>query len=105
MGGEWIDLGAAQEITESRCLSVEVDDIPLIIVRCGAELYAVENRCTHDGETLAGGEIEQCEIICPRHGARFCLKSGAAFPPPATARLPTFTGPAADGRILLERPT
>jgi 3-phenylpropionate/trans-cinnamate dioxygenase ferredoxin subunit len=85
MAEEWVDLGAAQDVTEARCLSVEVDDVPLIVVRCGAEVYAVENRCTHDG--------------------RFCLKSGAALTPPAYEPLRTFNVRVEAGRILLERPS
>jgi 3-phenylpropionate/trans-cinnamate dioxygenase ferredoxin subunit len=105
MAAEWVDLGAAQDVTEERCLAVEVDDLPLIVARCGAELYVVENRCTHDGETLSGGDIEACEIICPRHGARFCLKSGAALTPPAYEPLRTFNVRVEAGRILLECPS
>ena len=104
MSAEWVDLGAAEEVTATRSLSVEVDDVALIIARCGAELYAVEDRCTHDGESLAGAEIEACEIICPRHGARFSLQSGAALTPPAYEPLRTFTVRVEAGRILLQRP-
>ena len=102
---DWIDLGAAQEVTDAQSLSVEVDDFALVIARCGAQLYAVEDRCTHDGQSLAGAEIEACEIICPRHGARFCLKSGAALTPPAYEPLRTFSVREEAGRILVERPT
>jgi 3-phenylpropionate/trans-cinnamate dioxygenase ferredoxin subunit len=105
MPAEWIDLGAAQEVTDSQSLSIEVDDFALIIARCGNELYAVEDRCTHDGQSLAGADIEACEIICPRHGARFCLRSGAALTPPAYEPLRTFNVREEAGRILLERPT
>ena len=105
MSGQWVDVGAAQEVTDTHSLSVELDEVALIVARCGADLYAVENRCTHDGETLAGAEIEACEIICPRHGARFCLKSGAALTPPAYEPLRTFKVRVAAGRILLQLPT
>ena len=105
MSSQWLDLGAAQDLTDQHSLSVEIDDVPLVIARCGDDLYAVENRCTHDGESLAGAEIEACEIICPRHGARFCLKSGAALTPPAYEPLRTFSVREEAGRILVERPT
>jgi 3-phenylpropionate/trans-cinnamate dioxygenase ferredoxin component len=104
MSGRWVDLGAAQDVTDTHSLSVEIDDVTLIVARCGADLYAVEDRCTHDGESLAGAEIEACQIICPRHGARFCLKSGAALTPPAYEPLRTFNVRVEAGRILLERP-
>jgi 3-phenylpropionate/trans-cinnamate dioxygenase ferredoxin subunit len=105
MSSEWVDVAAAADVSEAQALSIEVEDVELVIARCGGELYAVENRCTHDGQSLSGAEIEACEIICPRHGARFCLKSGAALTPPAYEPLRTFTVREAHGRILLERPT
>jgi len=103
MAAEWLDVGAAIDVSEAHPLSVEVDDVELVIARCGGVLYAVENRCTHDGQSLSGAEIEACEIICPRHGARFCLKSGAALTPPAYEPLRTFKVREQAGRILLER--
>jgi 3-phenylpropionate/trans-cinnamate dioxygenase ferredoxin subunit len=104
MSQEWLDLGAAQDLTDQHSLSVEVDDLPIVIARCGNGLYAVEDRCSHDGQSLTGADIEACEIICPRHGARFCLKSGAALTPPAYEPLRTFNVREEAGRILLERP-
>jgi 3-phenylpropionate/trans-cinnamate dioxygenase ferredoxin component len=104
MSDEWVDLGAAQEVTDAHSLSVEIDDVALIVARCGSGLYAVEDRCTHDGQSLAGAEIEACEIICPRHGARFCLESGAALTPPAYEPLRTFEVREEGGRILVQRP-
>jgi 3-phenylpropionate/trans-cinnamate dioxygenase ferredoxin subunit len=105
MPQEWLDLGAAQDLTDQHSLSVEIDDLPIVIARCGNDLYAVEDRCSHDGQSLTGADIEACEIICPRHGARFCLKSGAALTPPAYEPLRTFNVREEAGRILLERPT
>jgi 3-phenylpropionate/trans-cinnamate dioxygenase ferredoxin subunit len=104
MSQEWLDLGAAQDLTDQHSLSIEVDDLPIVIARCGNGLYAVEDRCSHDGQSLTGADIEACEIICPRHGARFCLKSGAALTPPAYEPLRTFNVREEAGRILLERP-
>jgi 3-phenylpropionate/trans-cinnamate dioxygenase ferredoxin subunit len=104
MSAEWLDVGAAAAVSETAPLAVEVDDFELLIARCDGALFAVENRCTHDGQSLSGAEIEACQIICPRHGARFCLKSGDALTPPAYEPLRTFRIREAHGRILVERP-
>ena len=61
---KWIDVGDSASIGENQALSVDLDGEPVVIVRCGATLYAVEDRCTHDGEPLSGGELEDCELIC-----------------------------------------
>ncbi|MFN7098162.1 MAG: Rieske 2Fe-2S domain-containing protein, partial [Gammaproteobacteria bacterium] len=52
--------------------------------------YAIQDLCTHDGGDLAGGEIEDDEIICPRHGARFCIMTGEVRTPPAYEDIETF---------------
>jgi 3-phenylpropionate/trans-cinnamate dioxygenase ferredoxin component len=101
---EWIDAAAADSVPESASLSVEVAGVPLVIARCGSEYYAIEDQCTHDGESLAGAEVEDCEIICPRHFARFSLKSGEALTPPAYEPVRTYRVRAENGRLLVELP-
>jgi 3-phenylpropionate/trans-cinnamate dioxygenase ferredoxin subunit len=100
----WIDIGAADAVSETQSLSAEVDGFPIIVLRCGQELYAIEDRCTHDGEPLAGAEVENCQVICPRHGARFCLRTGEALTPPAYEPVRTFRVREQDGRVLVEEP-
>jgi 3-phenylpropionate/trans-cinnamate dioxygenase ferredoxin subunit len=104
MAAEWIDVGPAHEVTEASTLTAEVDGYPVVVARCGEMLFAVEDRCTHDGESLAGAEIDNCEIICPRHGARFDLRTGDALTPPAYEPIRTFNVRQQDGRILVEKP-
>ncbi|HEV7139275.1 MAG TPA: non-heme iron oxygenase ferredoxin subunit [Steroidobacteraceae bacterium] len=100
----WVDVGSAADLQESTPLSVEIDGMALLVVRCGNDLYAVDDRCTHDGEALDGAEIESCQIICPRHGARFCLRTGEALTPPAYEPLGTFEVRTENGRILVAQP-
>jgi 3-phenylpropionate/trans-cinnamate dioxygenase ferredoxin component len=100
---DWVDVGEAAALGDEASLTVEVDDAPIVVVRCGEQLYAVEDRCTHDGEPLGGAEVEDCQIICPRHGARFCLRSGDALTPPAYEPLRKFDVREHNGRILLKR--
>ena len=100
---EWVDIGPASELAEAVPLSAEVDGVAVVVVRCGRELYAVEDRCTHDGESFAGAEVESCELICPRHGSRFDLRSGDALTPPAYEAVRTYAVREHDGRILVEQ--
>jgi 3-phenylpropionate/trans-cinnamate dioxygenase ferredoxin subunit len=104
MSTEWIDVAAADDVRETAPLSVEVDGFPIVVVRCGKELYAVEDRCTHDGEPLGSAEVESCEIVCPRHGAHFCLRTGEALTPPAYEPLRTYQVREDAGRVFVERP-
>ncbi|HXY76839.1 MAG TPA: non-heme iron oxygenase ferredoxin subunit [Steroidobacteraceae bacterium] len=104
MQSQWIDIGAADTVSEAAPLAVEVEGIAVIVARCGSELYAVEDRCTHDGESLAGAELEDCQIICPRHGSHFCLRTGEALTPPAYEPLRTYRVREERGRVLMEAP-
>lgn len=56
----------------------------ICLVRLGDRYYALDNRCTHAEAQLSAGDVEEGEIACPLHGARFDLKTGRAMTPPAT---------------------
>ena len=100
----WMDVAAADALTEQNPLALDLDGQPVLLVRCGDALYAVDDVCTHDGERLEGAAIESCQIICPRHGARFCLKTGEALTPPAYEPLRSYAVRVESGRILIEQP-
>ncbi|HSY04513.1 MAG TPA: non-heme iron oxygenase ferredoxin subunit [Steroidobacteraceae bacterium] len=104
MSSAWFDVGAVDGVSETTPLSAQVDGVAVIVVRCDGTLYAVEDRCTHDGEPLTQGQVENCQIVCPRHGAHFCLRSGEALTPPAYEPLRTYAVREQDGRVLLELP-
>jgi 3-phenylpropionate/trans-cinnamate dioxygenase ferredoxin subunit len=99
-----VDVGDAETLGDSKSLAADIDGFALLVVRCGSELYAIEDRCTHDGEPLEGAEVESCQIICPRHGAHFCVRTGEALTPPAYEPLKTFKVRVENGRILVENP-
>ena len=61
-----------------------------MVCRVEGELRAVENRCSHDDGPLGEGEVAGHEVTCPRHGARFDLRSGAALSMPAVTPIDTF---------------
>jgi 3-phenylpropionate/trans-cinnamate dioxygenase ferredoxin subunit len=70
---------------------VDVDGAQVAVFNLEGELFAIEDVCTHDAGTLTGGTIEGDCIVCPRHGARFSIRTGAALSAPAyepTACLP-----------------
>ena len=68
-----------------------VGDQHLALANVEGEIYAIQDVCTHDGGQLTGGTIEGDQIVCPRHGARFCVRTGEALSAPAyepTAKFP-----------------
>jgi 3-phenylpropionate/trans-cinnamate dioxygenase ferredoxin component len=103
MSSGWVDVGSSAALRENAPLTAEVEGAAVVIVRCeDGTLCAVEDRCTHDGEPLGEAAVEDCRIICPRHGAQFCLKSGEALTPPAYEPLRTYQVRERDGRIEVE---
>jgi 3-phenylpropionate/trans-cinnamate dioxygenase ferredoxin component len=61
----------------------EVDGRPIAVFNVAGSFYAIDDVCTHDGGPLAEGELRGSEIMCPRHGARFDVRTGAALCMPA----------------------
>jgi 3-phenylpropionate/trans-cinnamate dioxygenase ferredoxin subunit len=95
----WTDVGGIADLEASSHLEAEVDGYRVRITRVNGTLYAFEDRCTHDDSPFDDATIEDCEIICPRHGARFSLRSGEALSPPAYEPLRIFEVRQAGGRI------
>jgi 3-phenylpropionate/trans-cinnamate dioxygenase ferredoxin subunit len=95
----WIDAASPGDIAEGTTISIVAGSCIVAIARSGGRFYAIEDLCTHDGEALTGGEIEDCQIICPRHGARFSLRTGEAMTPPAYEAVRVFETKLENGRL------
>lgn len=95
----WIDAGPVAQLVDGQTISIAAGRCMVAVVRSGGKFYAVEDVCTHDGAELAGGEVEGTQIICPRHGARFCLLTGAALTPPAYEPVRVFATKIEDGQL------
>ena len=88
---DWIRVCALNELLPGEFQIAYDGDTAIAVFNIDGDLYALEDVCTHDGGELAGGPIEGFEIECPRHGARFDLRTGAALCAPAylpTAKFP-----------------
>jgi len=72
------------EIPEGGKLYVELDERLVVIFRAGGDLYCLDDVCTHDGGPLGEGQLNGYEIACPRHGAKFDMRTGQALTMPAT---------------------
>ena len=97
----WIDAAPVADLTDGNTVSVAVGRLMIAIARSGEEFFAIEDVCTHDGAELTGGAIEGTEIICPRHGARFCLRTGEALSPPAYEAVRVFATKVVGERLWL----
>jgi len=98
----WYDVAGSDEILPGGYTVVDIDDVEIAVFNLEGGFYAIEDVCTHDGEVLTGGPVIGDEIVCPRHGARFCIKTGAVTAPPAYEPVPTYPVRVVDGRVQVE---
>jgi 3-phenylpropionate/trans-cinnamate dioxygenase ferredoxin component len=88
---QWVRVCASSELLPGEHKVVDDNGVPIAVYNIDGDLYAIEDVCTHDGGELAGGALHGFEVECPRHGARFDVRTGAARSPPAyepTAKFP-----------------
>jgi len=100
----WLRVGAAAGIAPGDYASVEVDGTFVAVYNIGGEFFAIDDVCTHDGGGLAGGELVDHQVICPRHGARFCLRTGRALTPPAYEPVRSYPTRVVDGVVEVGSP-
>lgn len=81
---------------------MEIDGVPVAVFNVDGVFYAIEDICTHDGGNLVEGDLIGHEVECPRHGARFDVRTGAATKMPAFEPVPTYEVQTAGDDILVE---
>ena len=86
----FVTVAAVGEIPPGGSKVVRLDDQEIAIFNLAGSYYALDDVCTHDGGPLAEGIIEGHVIECPRHGARFDIRTGAVLAMPATLPVPTY---------------
>ena len=96
---EWVDVSDVESFPPGEHRRVDVDDVPVAVFNLEGDYFAIEDVCTHDYGQLTGGCIEGDEIVCPRHAARFNIKTGEALTPPAYEPLPTLEVRVHEGRV------
>ncbi len=78
------------DIAPGQVKVVEVEDEDVVLCNVDGEIYAIANVCTHDDGPLGQGHLHGDQIECPRHGARFNVRTGDALTLPAVVPIPTF---------------
>jgi 3-phenylpropionate/trans-cinnamate dioxygenase ferredoxin component len=101
---EIIEVCPADELQPGQSRIVEVDGRKVGVFNAGGELYAIEDRCSHDDGPLAEGEFdpERKTVECPRHGSLFDITTGRPKTLPAYMPVDTFSIRVEDGVIKLE---
>jgi len=96
-----LEAGSLEEIPPGEMKLVDAEPYSVGVYNCGGELYALEDRCSHDDGPLCLGnwDAETCVAFCPRHGASFDIRSGRALTLPAYLPVRTFPVHVDDGVV------
>jgi 3-phenylpropionate/trans-cinnamate dioxygenase ferredoxin component len=83
---DFLPVAKTSDVPDPGTMLVEVGERLVALIHAAGHFYALDDVCTHDGGPLSEGPVDPQDrtIACPRHGARFDLKTGAALTMPAT---------------------
>ena len=98
----WYTVAKTSDVPPERVALVPIGDHEIALCNVGGEFYAIDNLCTHDQGPLEQGELEGNEIECPRHGARFDVRTGKALTLPAVFPVKTYPLKVEGNDILIE---
>jgi 3-phenylpropionate/trans-cinnamate dioxygenase ferredoxin subunit len=101
---EYVAIGPADEIGNGQRKIVEIDELAIAVFNIGGAYYAIADVCSHDDGPVAEGELSGYEIECPRHGARFDVRSGKVLSFPAIVDIPAYPVKIEDGELLVGLP-
>jgi 3-phenylpropionate/trans-cinnamate dioxygenase ferredoxin subunit len=102
---EFVKVATVDEIPQNGSLLVQVDGYEVALFNLDGEIYAIENVCTHDGGPLVEGTIiNGCEVMCPRHGARFDIRTGEALSFPAFEPTTSYAVRVEGNEVWIESP-
>jgi 3-phenylpropionate/trans-cinnamate dioxygenase ferredoxin subunit len=99
-----IDVAPADEFPPGSVKLVTVGPGEYVgVYNCAGNLYAIEDRCSHDDGPLCEGDWDEdlCRVICPRHGSAFDLATGRPLSLPAFEPVATYSAEVVDGVVRL----
>ena len=101
---EFLDIAPASELPSGERLFIEVESKSIVIVNIAGQYFAIADICTHDDGPLGDGDLEGYNIVCPRHGGEFDVRTGQAVQMPAVVDIPAYPVRVVDGMIQLGIP-
>lgn len=100
---EFYEIGPA-DLPNGERLFVEIGDKPMVVFNIAGQYFAIGDVCTHDDGPLGDGDLEGHNIVCPRHGAEFDVRTGQVMSMPAVVDIPAYPVRIQDGNLLVGIP-
>jgi 3-phenylpropionate/trans-cinnamate dioxygenase ferredoxin subunit len=101
---EFIPIAEPKDLPPGERLFLDIDGQPIVVFNIAGSYYAIADLCSHDNGPVGEGELENFEVICPRHGARFDVRDGKVLALPAVEDIPAYPVRIEGGMIELGLP-
>lgn len=101
---EFIPVAQVNELGNGKRLIFDIGGEPIALFNIAGEYFAIADVCSHDDGPVAEGELLDREIACPRHGARFDIRTGEALSLPAVVDIPAYPVRIEGDEILIGLP-
>jgi len=101
---KFVKVAKVQDIPPGGRRWYDFEEESVIVFNVGGHFYCVADLCSHDDGPLEDGELEGYEVECPRHGARFDIRTGKALCLPATSPIPAYEVKVEGDDVYVESP-
>ena len=101
---EYFEILPASELPNGERLFIEIEGKSLVIFNIADQYFAIADICSHDDGPLGEGDLEGYNVICPRHGAEFDVRTGKVMQLPAVDDIPAYPVQVRDGVIYIGIP-
>ena len=101
---EYLEIAPASELPNGERLFIEVEGKSIVIFNIAGQFFAIADVCTHDDGPLGDGDLEGYNIVCPRHGGEFDVRTGKAVQLPVVVDVPAYPVKVVAGMIQVGIP-
>jgi 3-phenylpropionate/trans-cinnamate dioxygenase ferredoxin component len=99
---EFVAVCPLSDLKPSEPRTIEIADRFVVVVLLDDEVYCIDDVCTHDGGTLGDGAMVDHCLACPRHGAKFDVRTGDAVTMPATEATRSYEVKVVDSTVYVK---
>jgi 3-phenylpropionate/trans-cinnamate dioxygenase ferredoxin subunit len=101
---EYLDIAPESELPNGERLFIEAEGKSLVIFNIAGQYFSIGDICSHDDGPVGDGDIEGYNVVCPRHGAEFDIRTGQAVQMPAVVDIPAYPVRVVNGMIQVGIP-
>lgn len=101
---QFYQLGEADKLSPGERMFVDAGELSIIIFNLDGKYFAIQDTCSHDNGPLGDAKVEDYCVVCPRHGARFDIRTGQVMSLPAVKNIVAFPVRVVDGKLEIGLP-